>query len=189
MLCRYILYKYSVLCRQFLTWTGKTAPLSDESELFHLCLKHVGPWPCRAAFPGEPDYLGDIRIPEGGQAGHVVRAQPFQQVVEVAPVVRVSQMCHLMQQDIVAYGFRKPYEVEIEVDVASGGAAAPVGDVVLDGDSAVSESVSGGKQGESCRQQGLGLVTEYLQQRVPEDFRESLAPLCRGVVRIADCFL
>ena len=117
MLCRYILYKYSVLCRQFLTWTGKTASVSDESELFHLCLKHVGPWPCRAAFPGEPDYLGDIRIPEGGQAGHVVRTQPFQQVVEVAPVVMVSQMCHLMQQDIVAYGFRKPYEVEIEVQL------------------------------------------------------------------------
>ncbi len=65
-----------------------------------------------------------------------------------------------MKQDIVAEGLREADDVQVEIDVAAGRTTAPVGGVVLDGQTVEYESVSCGEFGNPGRQFGLGTTAE-----------------------------
>ena len=62
--------------------------------------------------------------------------------MEFRTVVMMAQMGELMQEDIIADGLGKADQIEVEIDVAEGGTAAPVGGIVLDSHAIVTEAVS-----------------------------------------------
>ena len=101
-------------------------------------------------------------VAEGGQTGKIVGAEPLQKVMELGAVVVMAQVGELVEKDIIADGLGKADKIEIEIDVAKGGAAAPVGGIVLDGHAIVAEAVSFGKETELDGEQGAGLIAEYL---------------------------
>ena len=88
--------------------------------------------------------------------------------MEFRTVVMMAQMGELMQEDIIADGLGKADQIEVEIDVAEGGAAAPVGGIVLDGHAIVAEAVSFGKETELDGEQGAGLIAEYLHKSLHE---------------------
>ena len=61
----------------------------------------------------------------------MVRTDTFQQGVEVLTMVRMPQMAEFMEKHIVPELFRKPHQVEVQVDVALSRTATPIGGVVL----------------------------------------------------------
>lgn len=66
----------------------------------------------------------------------------FQKKMEGMTVVMVTQMTEFMEHDIVAKGLRKTHEVQIEVDICLGRAAAPVGRIVLDCHAVILKSIT-----------------------------------------------
>lgn len=50
-----------------------------------------------------------------------------------------------MEEDVVAEGFRKTDEIEVQIDVAGTGTAPPVGRIMLDGHLVKMESILVGK--------------------------------------------
>jgi hypothetical protein len=46
-------------------------------------------------------------------------------------------VAELVQQNVVLQNLRETYNVEIQIDIPPGGATAPIGGVVLDGDALV----------------------------------------------------
>ena len=94
--------------------------------------------------------------------GAVAGADGLQEGVELGTVVEVAQVAEFVEHYEVAEVLRETHKVEIEVDVAQLGAAAPVGGVVLDADLVVGETVLGGEGGEAGRQGRLGLGAQPL---------------------------
>jgi hypothetical protein len=80
-------------------------------------------------------------LPELFLQGPVVGAEGFQQGVELGPVVHFLQVAELVEHNIILQRLGEGDQAEIEVDVAPDGAAAPIADVVLDGDPVVRETV------------------------------------------------
>ena len=89
-------------------------------------------------------------------------ADGLQEGVELWTVVEVAEVAEFVEHDEVAKMLREAHEVEIEVDIAQFGAAAPVGGVVLDADLVVGEAVESGELGEAGRQGRLGLGAQPL---------------------------
>ena len=75
----------------------------------------------------------------------------FQKKVEAVTMVMMPQMTEFMEHDIVAKGLRKTHEVQIEVDVCLGRAAAPVGRIMLDCHAVIDELISGCEFSKSSR--------------------------------------
>ena len=48
-------------------------------------------------------------------------------------MIVMAQVSEFMKDDIIADGLGKADQIEVEIDVAEGGAAAPVGGIVLNG--------------------------------------------------------
>ena len=94
--------------------------------------------------------------------GAVAGADRLQEGVELWTVVEVAEVAEFVEHDKVAKMLREAHEVEIEVDVAQFGAAAPVGRVMLDADLVVGEAVESGELGEAGRQGRLGLGAQPL---------------------------
>ncbi len=84
----------------------------------------------------------------------------FEKEVEGGTMVMMFQMTQFMEEDVVAQGLGEADDVEVEIDVAAGRAAAPVGGVVLDGQAVEYEPVTGGKFGDARRKFGLGTAAE-----------------------------
>ncbi len=84
----------------------------------------------------------------------------FEQEVEGRSMVMMPEVAELMEEDIVLEGLREADDVQVEIDVGAGRAAAPVGGVVLDGHVVVYESIPCGEFGEAGRKFGLGLTAE-----------------------------
>ncbi len=84
----------------------------------------------------------------------------FEKEVEGGTMVMMFQMTQFMEEDVVAQGLGEADDVEVEIDVAAGRAAAPVGGVVLDGQAVEYEAVTGGKFGDARRKFGLGTAAE-----------------------------
>ena len=74
-----------------------------------------------------------VRISFVAESKKVVGGEMFEQKMERMTVVVMTQMAELMQKDIVTKRGRQTDDVQIEIYVVSGRAAAPVGGVVLDG--------------------------------------------------------
>ena len=64
----------------------------------------------------------------------MVRAEGFEEGVELGAVVGVLEVAEFVDDDIVPQLVRKAHEVEVQVDVAFARAASPVRGVVLDAD-------------------------------------------------------
>ena len=79
---------------------------------------------CAAQCPG-------VRISFVTEGKKVVGSEMFEQKMESLTVVVVTKVAELMQKDIVTKRGRQTDNVQIEIDVVSGRAAAPVGGVVL----------------------------------------------------------
>ncbi len=66
----------------------------------------------------------------------------LKQEMEGMAMVMMPQMAEFMEKDIVAEDVREADDVQVEIDVAAGRAAAPVGRVMLDGQPVVYEAVA-----------------------------------------------
>ena len=86
----------------------------------------------------------------------------FQEEMEAVTMVLVAQVAELVQKDVVLKHARQAHDAEVQVYIALGRAASPVGCIVLDGDPVVCETVSGGKFGETPRELSFGLTAERL---------------------------
>ena len=71
-------------------------------------------------------YGGDAVSPELALEGAVVRTDAFQKGVELGAVIQVLQMAELVEHYVVAQVLGKEHKIEVQIDVAQLGAAAPV---------------------------------------------------------------
>ena len=60
-------------------------------------------------------------------------------------MVLMPQMAKFMQKHIILKGLRKTHYIQIQIDVRSGGTAAPVCSVMLDSHAVINESITFGK--------------------------------------------
>ena len=124
--------------------------------------------PRRTAGSHRLQEFSDRRVAESREAGKVVCAEALQQVVKPGPVVVMPQMRQLVKQDIVAQRLGQTDEIEIETQIPSGRAAAPVGDIVPHGHFPIPEPVSFREKGEPCREQRRRLGPEYAHEGVQQ---------------------
>ncbi len=103
---------------------------------------------------------GGVGVAGVGEPEDVVGKDMLEQEMEGRAMVMMSKMTQLMEQDIIAQNSREPDDVQIQVDVIPGRAAAPVGGVVLDGQSVEYESVTCSQFVQTWRQFGLGTAAE-----------------------------
>ena len=75
----------------------------------------------------------------------VARADHLHQLVEFGPVVHLPEVAQLVEHDVVAQVLREPHEIEVQIDIALSGTAAPIGDIVLDAHIVIAEAVSVGE--------------------------------------------
>jgi len=110
---------------------------------------------CAAQCPG-------VKISFIAESKKVVGSEMFEQKMESLTVVVVTKVAELMQKDIVTKRGRQTDDVQIEIDIVSGRAAAPVGGVVLDGHPIVCKSIFFGKLRQTGRKFGFGLPSRGL---------------------------
>ena len=77
-------------------------------------------------------------------------------------MVVMAQMTQFMKKDVIPQHLRKAHYIQIQIDIASGRAASPVGEVVLDGDFAIRESLSPGQFLQSYGQHFLCRLSQSL---------------------------
>ncbi len=116
----------------------------------------------RAGGCGLAGEVSGVWVTVVGKTKQVVGKDMFQKKMEGGAVVMMSQMTQFMEQDIVAQNRRETDDVKIQVDVVPGRAAAPVGGVVLDGQSVEYESVTCCQFVQTRRQLGLGTAAQLL---------------------------
>ena len=73
-----------------------------------------------------------------------------------------------MEEDVVAEGFRKTDEIEVQIDVAGTGTASPVGRIMLDGHLVEMESILVGKIRKFLRQKYFRFLTKHLDKDIPK---------------------
>ena len=122
-------------------------------------------------FAGKVGGQGMVGRRDAGSGVHGIQVKGLDQMVgqdmlqkevESMAVVRVAEVAELVQKDVVLEHARQAHDAEVQVDVAFGRAAAPVGRVVLDGHSVVCETVVRRQCSETTRQLSLGLAAERL---------------------------
>lgn len=77
-------------------------------------------------------------------------------------VVLMTKMAEFVEQDIVLEDMGKADDIQVQIDVAFGGAASPVRCIVLYGNAVVCESITDGQSGKSRREFGLRLPAKSL---------------------------
>lgn len=75
----------------------------------------------------------------------IAETESLQQGMETGAVIRLLQVTQFVEEDVVAEGFRKTDEIEVQIDVAGTGTASPVGRIMLDGHLVKMESILVGK--------------------------------------------
>lgn len=75
----------------------------------------------------------------------IAEAEALQQGMETGAVIRLLQVTQFVEEDVVAEGFRKTDEIEVQIDVAGTRTASPVGRIMLDGHLVEMESILVGK--------------------------------------------
>lgn len=98
----------------------------------------------------------------------VAEAEALQEGMEMRAVIRLLEVTQFVEEDVIAEGFRKADEVEVQIDVAGTGTTSPVGGIVLDGHLAELEAVLPCKIRQFLRQKDLGLLTKHLGKDIPK---------------------
>jgi hypothetical protein len=86
----------------------------------------------------------------------------FQQKMEAFAMVVVTQVAKFVEQNVIAQHKRQTYYIDIQIDIVPGRAAAPVGGIVLYGNTVIHKSIAGGKLGKTHRKLGLGTTAQFL---------------------------
>lgn len=96
----------------------------------------------------------------------IAEAEALQEGMEMRAVIRLLEVTQFVEEYVIAEGFRKADEVEVQIDVAGTGTTSPVGGIVLDGHLAKLEAVLPCKIRQFLRQKDLGLLTKHLGQDI-----------------------
>lgn len=96
----------------------------------------------------------------------IAEAEALQEGMEMRAVIRLLEVTQFVEEYVIAEGFRKADEVEVQIDVAGTGTTSPVGGIVLDGHLAELEAVLPCKIRQFLRQKDLGLLTKHLGQDI-----------------------
>ena len=56
----------------------------------------------------------------------MIRAETLEQGMESRTMVRMPEVAELMEENVIPEVFRKPHDIEIQVDIPFSGTAAPI---------------------------------------------------------------
>lgn len=98
----------------------------------------------------------------------IAEAEALQEGMETGAVIRLLQVTQFVEEDVVAEGFRKTDEIEVQIDVACTGTASPVGRIMLDGHLVKIESILVGKIRKFLRQKDFRFLTKHLDKDIPK---------------------
>lgn len=98
----------------------------------------------------------------------IAEAEALQEGMETGAVIRLLEVTQFVEEDVVAEGFRKTDEIEVQIDVAGTGTASPVGRIMLDGHLVEMESVLVGKIRKFLRQKDFRFLTKHFDKDIPK---------------------
>ena len=90
------------LLQDMMDWTGRLADTCHSEQAFQIFYIRRLPF---------------YSLSQSFLTLHVVRTQLFQKRMETGSVIRMFQMTQFMQDDIVAQWFRKPEQIQIQIDI------------------------------------------------------------------------
>ena len=61
--------------------------------------------------------------------------------MKLRPVIEVTEMAEFVDNHVITQVLRETHQIEVEIDIPFGGTAAPIGDIMLDADLIVAESI------------------------------------------------
>ena len=71
----------------------------------------------------------------------IAETETLQEGMETGAVIRLLEVTQFVEEDVVAEGFWKTDEIEVQIDVAGTGTASPVGRIVLEHQKRVQRSL------------------------------------------------
>ena len=98
----------------------------------------------------------------------IAEAEARQEGMEPGAVIRLLEVTQFVEEDVVAEGFRKTDEIEVQIDVAGTGTASPVGRIMLDGHLVEMESILVGKIQKFLRQKYFRFLAKHLDKDIPK---------------------
>lgn len=98
----------------------------------------------------------------------IAEAEALQEGMETGAVIRLLEVTQFVEEDVVAEGFRKTDEIEVQIDVAGTGTASPVGRIMLDGHLVEMEPILVGKIRKFLRQKDFRFLTKHLDKDIPK---------------------
>lgn len=98
----------------------------------------------------------------------IAETETLQEGMETGAVIRLLEVTQFVEEDVVAEGFRKTDEIEVQIDVAGTGTAPPVGRIMLDGHLVKMESILVGKIRKFLRQKDFRFLTKHLDKDIPK---------------------
>lgn len=98
----------------------------------------------------------------------IAETETLQEGMETGAVIRLLQVTQFVEEDVVAEGFRKTDEIEVQINVAGTGTASPVGRIMLDGHLVKMESILVGKIRKFLRQKDFRFLTKHLDKDIPK---------------------
>lgn len=98
----------------------------------------------------------------------IAEAETLQESMETWAVIRLLEVTQFVEEDVVAEGFRKTDEIEVQIDVAGTGTASPVGRIMLDGHLVEMEPILVGKIRKFLRQKDFRFLTKHLDKDIPK---------------------
>ena len=88
----------------------------------------------------------------------MLRADAFQQGVELRAVVHVAEVTEFVEHYIILQVLRQTHQVQIQVDIPFYGAAAPVADIMFDANLIEGEAMLRSQFRQPSRKIHLGLL-------------------------------
>lgn len=98
----------------------------------------------------------------------IAETEALEEGMEMRAVIRLLEVTQFVEEDVIAEGFRKTDQIEVQIDVAGTGTASPVGRIMLDGHLVKMESVLVGKIRKFLRQKYFRLLTKHLYKDIPK---------------------
>lgn len=98
----------------------------------------------------------------------IAETETLQEGMETGAVIRLLEVTQFVEEYVVAEGFRKTDEIEVQINVAGTGTASPVGRIMLDGHLVEMESILVGKIRKFLRQKDFRFLTKQLDKDIPK---------------------
>ena len=98
----------------------------------------------------------------------IAETETLQEGMETGAVIRLLEVTQFVEEDVVAEGFWKTDEIEVQIDVAGTGTASPVGRIMLDGHLVEMESILVGKIQKFLRQKYFRFLAKHLDKDIPK---------------------